>query len=301
MKLLVVYNPFSRNNKIEKNKKLIINQLSKKYEVIDFYKTEGQRSITKYIINHISNYDLLIVSGGDGTINEAISGVVEANFNVAVYIIPSGTINDLSHVLGYTKSIKKSLNNILNNTFVKMDICKINDKYFSYAAACGKYSDVSYKAKGIIKKIFGPLAYVFCGVKEFFNYTKLDLKITSNDNIVNGSYYVIFLLNTKRVAGFYIDKNKNIKLNDGLIDLVLINKSKITWPRLLRFFLLGNKAKRGIDIISSNHFLIESKEELDINTDGELAFKASKIEIDVLKEKVNFSVSQKIKNKYFQK
>ncbi len=299
MKVLIVYNPYSRNNKIEKYKDYLIKKLKSKYDTIDFYKTHGIRSITDYVYKNINDYDALIISGGDGTINEAITGVVKVSSNVLVSIIPSGTVNDLASLLGYSKNIKKSVKKILTNTNEYMDICKINDRYFSYAAAAGKYTNVSYKTPRFLKRLFGPLAYLFYGMKDFFKYEKLDLDITYDNSKISGAYYVIFLLNTKRVAGFKFDKTNDVKLNDGKIEIALINKSKVTWPRLAKFFLLGNKAKKGIELISASNIKITSSKEIDINTDGELACKANEIDVQVLKQKVNFSISKKIKNKYF--
>lgn len=299
MKVLIVYNPFSRNNKIEKYKDYLINKLKNKYDIVDFYKSEGIRTITNYVYNNVNNYDALIISGGDGTINEAITGVVEASSNVLVSIIPSGTVNDLATLLGYSKNVKKSVKKFLTNTNSYMDICKINDKYFSYAAAAGKYTDVSYTTPRFLKRLFGPLAYLFYGIKEFFKYEKLDLEITYDNNKIEGTFYVIFLLNTKRIAGFIFDRKHDVILNDGKIEIALINKCKITWPRLARFFICGNKAKKGIKLLSASNIQIKSLKEIDINTDGEFACSAKEINIRVLKEKVNFSISSKIKNKYF--
>lgn len=299
MNALIVYNPFSRKNKIEKYKNYIINSLKQKYETIDFYKTHGVRSITEYVSENINKYDLLIVSGGDGTINEAICGVLMAKSKVCIHIIPSGTVNDFAHLMGYKKSIKNSLKQILNNTSALMDVCKINDRYFTYAAAAGKYTDVSYTTPRGLKKVFGPLAYLVHASKLFFKKRKMELEITTNGTKFKGTYYVIFLLNTKRVAGFMVNKTNTFKLNDGLIELVLISKAKITWPRLAKFFLLGNLSKKGITAISTNNVKIVSKESLAINTDGELAFNDTEINISVLSKAVNFSISQKTKDKYF--
>ncbi len=299
MKVLIVYNPFSRNNKIEKYKDYLINKLKNKYDIVDFYKSEGIRTITNYVYNNVDNYDALIISGGDGTINEAITGVVEASSNVLVSIIPSGTVNDLASLLGYSKNVKKSVKKFLTNTNSYMDICKINDRYFSYAAAAGKYTDVSYTTPRFLKRLFGPLAYLFHGIKEFFKYEKLDLEITYDNNKIEGTFYVIFLLNTKRIAGFKFDRKNDVILNDGKIEIALINKCKITWPRLARFFIFGNKAKKGIKLLSASNIQIKALKEIDINTDGEFACSAKEINISVLKEKVNFSISSKIKNKYF--
>lgn len=301
MKALVVYNPYSKNNKIEKNIEYIKDTLLNKYDRVDFFKTQGEKSITNHIEKVHNEYDLIIVSGGDGTINEAINGLAKVNSKTTLGIIPSGTCNDFSKMLKYSKNIKKQLNNILNGYICPIDICKVNDRYFTYGLALGKYTDVSYKAKRNIKRIFGKVAYFIQGLKEFFKYTKLDLSIKTNDLDINDKYYCLLALNSSIVAGFKIKRKNKVKLNDGLIDLTLIKKNTkgLTWPRLMMFFLFGDKQKIGVNTYQASHVEINSSEKLYINTDGELALVTNNLVIDVLKNHLNIIVSDKIKNKYF--
>ncbi len=299
MKALIVYNPYAKKNRVIKKLKYIKETLSKEYETIDLYASQGIRSITSYVMNNVNNYDLLIISGGDGTVNEAISGVVLAKSKVPLAIIPSGTVNDLAKLLGYSKNIKRNLRIIMYGTNEAMDVCKINDRYFTYACACGKYTDVSYTARRGFKRILGRLAYFFEGVHEFVKYTKMDLKITFDEQFIQDRFYVIFGLNTNRVAGFKIDKKSKIKLNDGLIDLTLIDKSRVSWPKLLKFFLFGNHTRKGIRTFKASNIEIESKELINVNTDGELAFTSDYIKINVLKEIINVRISRRIKRELF--
>ncbi len=301
MKCLLMYNPFSKSGNINKNLDYIKKRLSEKYETIDTFCTQAPKSITKQLYMVGNNYDLVVVCGGDGTVNEAINGLVGSKCSASLGVIPTGTCNDLSKMLGFSKNIKKQLNIILNGVSVKMDTCKMNDVYFSYGCAIGKYTDVSYKAKRKIKRIFGRLAYFLAGISEFGKYTKLDLIVKTPDVYRNKRYYVVLVLNANRVAGFNIKRIKGVKLNDGMIDLTLIEKNGnfITWPRLAHFFIRGEKCKKGVENIRTNHIEIESYENLNINTDGELADSTNKVIIDVCKESLNIIVDKDIQNKYF--
>ncbi len=299
MNCLVVYNPYSKKNKIEKNNDYIRTRLSVKYSVVDFYKTEGVKSITNYLELNSSNYDLVIVSGGDGTVNEAINGLAKSNYKGSFSVIPSGTCNDFSTLLKYSKNIKKQLDNILEGTQVSLDICKLNDTYFTYGLAIGKYTDVSYKADRRIKRLFGRLAYFITGFKEFYKYTRLDLDLEIDGTKISGTYYTVLVLNSDKVAGFKI-KN-NVKLDDCLIDVVLIEKNLkgISWPRLAYFFLFGSKKAHKIKSYKARELKIKSNALLDINADGELASTTNEAIIAVLNKKINIIVNEKIRNKYF--
>lgn len=300
MNCLIVYNPYSKKNKIEKNIDYIKSRLSIKYNKVDFYKTHGVKSITSYLIENCNNYDLIIVSGGDGTVNEAVNGLVSASYKGALSVIPSGTCNDFSSELKYSKNVKKQINNILNGVLVSLDICSINDSYFTYGLAIGKYTDVSYKANRRTKRLFGRLAYFMVGLKEFTKYTRLDLDIEIDGNTLSGAYYSVLVLNSDKVAGFKIKKN-NVKLDDGLIDIVLVEKNLkgLSWPRLAYFFLFGAHHNKNIKAYKAKEIKIKSNNVLEINADGELATKSKEALIKVLNKKINIIVSEKIKNKYF--
>ena len=300
MNCLVVYNPYSKKNKIEKNIDYIKESLSTKYNNIQFYKTHGVKSITEYLKENSNNYDLIIVSGGDGTVNEAVNGLVEASYKGDFSVIPSGTCNDFSTLLKYSKNIKKQLESILKGVSTPLDICTINDSYFTYGLAIGKYTDVSYKANRKTKRLFGRLAYFIEGLKEFTKYTKLDLDIEIDDLKFSGSYYTVIVLNSDKVAGFKI-RNNTVKLDDGLIDVVLIEKNLkgLSWPRLAYFFLFGAKHNKKIKAYKARKVIIKSDKSLEINADGELGAVANEALIKVLNKKINIIVSEKVKNKYF--
>ncbi len=301
MKSLIVYNPYSKKNKIYENTEYIKERLSCVYDTVDFFETSGVKSITKYLIQNSSHYDLVIASGGDGTVNEAVNGLVSASYKGKFAVIPSGTCNDFSHLLNYSKNIKKALDNILEGETVKLDICSLNDTYFTYASAIGKYTDVSYTAKRGIKRFLGRAAYFLAGLKEFTKYTRLDLSLEIDDKKISGTYYTLFALNTNKVAGFKIKREVPLKLDDGLIDIVLIEKNLkgISWPRLAYFFLFGARHHKKIKAYSAQRVKINSSVPLDVNSDGELALTKEDITINVLKQKLNIIVSKKIKDKYF--
>jgi len=301
MKCLLVYNPYSKSRKAAKRVDYIKNILGKKYDTVDVFCTKGVKTITDCVSEKCNSYDLIVVCGGDGTVNETINGLMKADSKTPIGIIPTGTCNDLAKMLNFSKNINKQLDLILNGSIVKMDTCKINESYYTYASAIGKYTDVSYTAKRPIKRIFGRLAYFIAGIREFPKYTKLDLRINVDRNQIIGRFYVILALNTDRVAGFNIHRIKPVKLNDGIIDLTLVEKNgnSITWPRLAKFFIRGDKQKKGVKNIQVKHIEIECDEPFNINADGELACKTNHVVIDVCKERLNIIVSDDIKNKYF--
>lgn len=301
MKALICYNPCSGKQKVGKNLDYIKERLKEKYEQIDVYETTGEKSLTYHLKEHANDYDLVMVSGGDGTLNEAVTGLIEGNSKTKLAYIPGGTCNDVGSMLGLPKSIKKAINIIMKHDAVLMDVGTANEKYFTYVFGVGKFIDISYITPSKMKRKYGKLAYFIYGVKEFATNKKVRMKLETRDKIYEGDYYVVLGLNSNQVAGFKLYRKRSIKLNDGKFDLTLIEKKGLmSWPRLFRFMLFGDRAlKYGITTITVDSAKITFDEEIPCNIDGEYAFKSKVCDIGIIKNAINIVVPDKVKKKYF--
>lgn len=300
MKALVCYNPKSGKQKVGKNLEYIKTKLKEKYEVVDVYTTTGEKSLIGYLKDNANKYDLLLVSGGDGTLNETVTGVIEGNASPKIAYIPGGTCNDVGSMLYLPKNIKKAMKIILSDQYELMDVCKADDKYFVYVFGAGKFIDISYKTPHKMKKRFGKLGYFLYGAKELTMKQKLRMKFEFDGQVVEGDYYVVLGLNSNHVSGFSIFRKPGIKLNDGLFDLTLIESKKfMTWPKLLGFVLFGDRIKRGIKTYRVSKVHIKTPEPIDFNVDGELAFCKNDCTIEILPKAVNIILPKKAIKRYF--
>ncbi|MGL4949762.1 MAG: diacylglycerol/lipid kinase family protein [Anaeroplasmataceae bacterium] len=294
MKVLVVYNPFSRSQKISSNKQLVRDILSKKYNTIDFYESEGIRSITEYIKIHGNSYDHLIVSGGDGTFNEFVNGIYQGNVTTKVSYIPSGTVNDVGSILKLSKNLKKGLEIALTGKVFKMDISIANDYAFAYACAAGKYTSISYDISAKLKKFFGRMAYMIRAFKEMPKESGIKIKATIGDATYENTCYLMLLLSYRQFGGFRFYRKRDIQLNDGLLDFTLVEKRPFfNVIRTILFIFLGDRFAKQITTISANNAIIELDRKVNFNVDGELAFCADRVEVKVLKERLNITVQDK--------
>ncbi len=163
--------------------------------------------------------DLLVVSGGDGTMNEIVNGIAETSYKPTIGYIPSGTSCDLAKTLGIPKNIDKALKIIETGIKVSMDIGHSSHGHFNYVTALGNYVDISYITHSKLKKIFGYFAYILVGVKQFFTIPMIKAKIITSDKTFEGYYSLMIILNSSRVASFKLVKNP--VLDDGKIDVIL--------------------------------------------------------------------------------
>lgn len=294
----IIYNPMS-------GKKQFINKLP---EVIQRFEEAGYRVSVeetkrqKHAIDLAKEacaqkVDLLVISGGDGTIHECVNGIAKSDFRPKIGYIPSGTTCDLAATLKISKNVHKAVDVILEDEVVQMDVAKSNYGYFLYVTAIGTYVDISYVTDSKLKKYFGYFAYLLTGIKEFFTIPMIKGKIVHDDGDYRGYFSLILVLNSKKVAGFTVVENP--VLDDGYVDVILyryipfLNNfiyfiSFIINPRMLPFVHKFKTSKLKIYTDSTHNW----------NTDGEEA-NSGNVSIEVIKKGIDIIVNKKIKHKLF--
>lgn len=255
MKCLFVFNPFARRGLGEKEIEII----KKKFtgNDIEFYQTHGQGSITKYIATNGSNYDLIVAAGGDGTIHEMICGVQSLEKKPRVGVLPRGTMNDVSKELGYSANLNKSLDILLKGNTVLKNVYSINDTYFFYGLAIGRYANVSYET--VNKRQFGKMTYYFSCIKNYFTSKPVKIKIDGKELLISQ----LFILNTEYLAGYKMNKDTDSMLHVKYIE------AKNRFVDTIRFAkFLFSKGKKAIKEIVVESITIEG-EDLTFTLDGE--------------------------------
>lgn len=301
MKALICYNPFSGKQNFEKHLNYVIKRLKTKYDEVKVYRSLYEKTITTYIKGFGNSFDLIIVVGGDGSLNEAINGLMTLVKRPPLAYIPMGTVNDVGHLLKLKKNIRGVLNIILKGKTTKMDVGKIEDRYFAYGCGIGKFTNVSYDVSMKLKKKFGRLAYFIEAAKHLQTTEKMNLKIYCNDEEISEDFYVVLILNSARIAGFRPHRVIKPKLNDGIFDLTLVSKAmmRLSIYNLLLFFLFGEHYKKGLKYRKMTTCRIVSEEEIPYNVDGEYAFSKKEVTIEVIKEAISIIVNEKVLKKYF--
>lgn len=295
-----IYNPESGSGKIISYLSWIKEEFLKHNHEITFFQTEKEND-AYYFALEASSYDMILVAGGDGTLNEVVNGVMQFEEKPIISYIPTGTVNDVGHLIGMKKNVKKSVKMILENPVIKpIDICKINEKFFVYVAAAGKFTRSSYDISRKSKKRFGKYAYYLRGAKEIFKDYKIPLKITTSEEVLEETSSLIIILNGRRVGGLRLYGLKN-KLDDGKLSLRTFKKDSWFLLKVILFFLTGGLYDTTKNhTIRDSHFKIETEEDVSWNIDGEYMGSGS-IEVNVVPKAVRFIVNKKKIKKNFVK
>ncbi|MBN2876727.1 MAG: diacylglycerol kinase family lipid kinase [Bacilli bacterium] len=219
-KTILIYNPKSGNQRFEDKLDFVVSSLKKKYDDVFVCKTNHPGHATQLAKQACEEkYDLMVIVGGDGTFNECVNGMMEHEYRPLIGYVPAGTCCDIGMSLGLSKNVNRAIKNILNDNRVKMDVVQANNRYFCYVTGNGAFIDISYVTDSNLKKRIGYLAYLIKGMEELFTIPKMKMKIRHDNGDERGTYSLVLIINSKRVAG--INMIYKPSLDDGLVDVVL--------------------------------------------------------------------------------
>lgn len=282
-KCAVIINPTS-------GKGVALKKIKQIRAVLDEYDYTYHMYITEYvghakeIVTNLEKVDLVISIGGDGTFNEVMQGNFLRKRKLLLTHIPFGTANDVGAMYGYTKSIIKNLRMALEGEVKKIDICTINDIPFTYVAAFGKLTNVSYETPKKLKKRFGYLAYLIMGLREINHKTKLhNIKYTIDKETIIDKYSFVLISNANRIGGInnfyddiYLDDNRfevlfcNLTTKKDIIKAILhLAKRDITKVPGFNFYKT-NKLTIEFDTLPNKGWSVDGEELLDKNLKYEI-------------------------------
>lgn len=257
-KCAVVYNPESGRPKDKKDIGNLPSILAvNEYETI-MCPTSAPKDAIKIVKNLSDDIDLVICCGGDGTLNEGVTGNLMRDKKILMAHLPVGTVNDVGTMYGFTKNMMVNAQMLLSGSVKNIDVCLINKKPFVYVACLGSYVDVSYNTPRNLKKKYGRLAYFFNALNELKDSVKLfDLTYEINGIKKSGIYSFVFVTNTCRMGGFN-NIYSDIKLDDDKFEVILISAK--TKPELVRIasMILTSKVKNmpGVEYYKTNNFKV---------------------------------------------
>lgn len=230
---LFIINPTSGQRTIQQKLDSIIGKLvlEQTIHTVDIFYTKGQKEAYQKAYDVPENqYDFFVAVGGDGTINEVISGMVDSKKTIPLAILSAGTVNDFATHLALPTNVNKICQMITNFKTITSDVGKINDRYFINVAAGGMFSDISFVVSKDDKKRLGPFAYYVSGMMNLPSQlqTNMQLSISIDHQPSFDVDALLFMVtNTNRVGGFnkiapYAD------IQDGLLDVMIIKKCSAT-------------------------------------------------------------------------
>lgn len=254
--LLFIYNPFSGKGMVKENLSDIIDCFVKNGYQVGVYPTQGRLDAKEQVIHMAYQYDMIVCSGGDGTLNEVISGLMELPERPVLGYIPAGSTNDFAQSIKLPKSMVEAAAIAVNGMQISVDIGGFGRKKFIYIAAFGAFTDVSYMTPQEMKNLLGHPAYILEAVTKLTSLRTYHMKISYDDNTLEGDFLYGMVTNSISVGGFKGITGKNVVIDDGAFEVTLIKQPKNPLDlQVILGALIG----------------------MDVKTDSIISFKASKI------------------------
>lgn len=226
--LLFIYNQTAGKGQLKQHLASVINRFTQAGWLVTAYPTQGKRDAARVVRELGGRYDRIVCAGGDGTLSETVSGLVELPRPPVLGYVPAGSTNDCAHNLRLPSGVVKcAMVAAADGEPRPLDIGRINGKPFIYVAAFGAFTEVAYDTPQDLKNTFGHLAYIMAGIGLLPNLTPYHLKVEYNNTVIEDDFYYGMVCNTYSVAGLKgpVLPSDRVVLDDGLFEVVLVRKS----------------------------------------------------------------------------
>ncbi|MCL2840118.1 MAG: YegS/Rv2252/BmrU family lipid kinase [Defluviitaleaceae bacterium] len=275
-KLLLIFNPKSGVQRFTPYLFEIIDKLTAAGFLVTAYPTQAAGEVRQMIAQYAEGFDYLVCSGGDGTISEAIDALMRLKKRPAFGIIPSGTVNDFAVSLDIPKDVLTAADVITGAVPRPVDVGRFGDKHFSYVAAFGMFTDVSYSTPQNTKNMIGKLAYFVEGIKRIGAVSPTYCEVMLDDEMVRGEFSLGVVGNAHSIAGFKIPEEIGVHMDDGLFEVLLVRELHTIKDRQeLISYLLNQDTKTNSAILrkvrkASFHFATPTAWTLDGDFGGQV-------------------------------
>ena len=225
-RMLLIVNPYSGQKRAAKFLPEIIALFNRaEYEVI-VHITGSQGDAAIVAEKRSRAVDLVVCCGGDGTLNETITGVIRAGAATPIGYIPAGSTNDFAASLKLSGNILQAAQDILDGEPVAYDVGRFGDRYFSYVASFGAFTKSSYATPQYVKNALGHMAYVLGGITELSQIRKERVHMEIDGRVVEDDFLFGAICNSTSVGGILTLDPKKVDMADGKFEVLLVRAPK---------------------------------------------------------------------------
>ncbi len=270
-KMLFLVNPKAGNGEIAGKLLDVVTLFTQGGYRVTVHPTSDAGEIPSIIAQQGNRYDIIVSSGGDGTFNETVSGMMQLEQHPLLGYLPAGTCNDLAASLGIPANPISAAKTILNGVPMEMDVGSFNQQWFAYVAGFGALTDVPYTTTQHDKKYLGRMAYLLNGVKSLGDIRPINVAVDWDHGHIEDSILVGLVSSTTSVGGFKTKKSDAVCLNDGLYEVVLVKNIKniLDYPAVAAALLRRDFTDPRIHSFQTKHIQFAFDRPISWTLDGE--------------------------------
>lgn len=287
--MLFIINPRSGRAQIKNRLLEILDLFTKADYEVQVHVTQGPLDARETVIQEGKGKDLIVCSGGDGTLCETVSGMMELRHPPHLGYIPAGSTNDFAASLKIPKQMTAAARAAVEGEGCPVDIGRFcDDRYFVYVAGFGAFTEVSYLTPQDKKNVLGHQAYMLEGVKSLGSIKSYRMKITGEEIETEGEFIFGMITNTISVGGFKGLVNQKVALNDGLFEVLLIRtpKTPLELSSVVTCLFLKEEQNDFVYKFKARSLRIEAAEPVDWVLDGEFGGTRSEVWVENLSKKL---------------
>lgn len=287
-KMMLIINPVSGRRTSLRFLPDIIRIFYENNYAVTVFSTGKAGDATEFAKNYGKEFDIIVCIGGDGTLNETITGIVDSGYDIPLGYIPSGSTNDFASCHGISSDMLTAALNIATGSPKQIDLGKIGDNYFTYVAAFGAFSWLSYTTPQPLKNVLGHSAYILDAVKDLPKIKSHHLKFDLGNFVCEGDYFFGAICNSTSVAGTITLPNDVVDTGDGRFEILLIHEPQtiLDFQNIVYGVLTQDYSSPFLDFFQAESIRITAPANLDWSLDGERGHGAEEIIVSNLRHKL---------------
>ena len=286
-RLLFIINPCSGKGRIRNKLLSVLDIFAKRGYRVETYVTQEALDARRKAVTRGRSADLIVCSGGDGTLNEVVSGMMELKRLPVLGYIPAGSTND--YAAGLPRRIENAARLAAEGKASPVDVGKFgDDRYFVYIAAFGAFTEVSYLTPQDKKNLLGHQAYMLEAVKSLMDIRGRQMKITWEEGELEGEFLFGMVTNTTSVGGFKGLVSRDVALDDGWFEALFIRmpKNPLDLSGIVSYLFLKEEDNAFVYRFKTRKLKIAAAEDVDWVLDGEFGGKKREVEIENLEKRL---------------
>ncbi len=290
--LLFVYNPRAGKGSIGSHLSEVVDTFVKNGYRVTVYPTQCPGDGEVIARQWGNDFDRIVCAGGDGTLDEIVTGLMSAGSKAPIGYIPTGSTNDFARSMGIPRTIRRAMHKAAGETLFRCDLGRFNSRYFVYVAAFGLFTDVTYETDQNMKNLFGYSAYLAEAVRRLPSIRSIPLRVTFDEDVITGNFLVGLITNSDSVGGMKRLTGPDVKLNDGVFEVMLVKApDNIADLTLIGPAVLDRRIRSdNVIFFKCSKISFESDEPIAWNLDGEFGGMTDRADIDNIHEAVEFVV-----------
>jgi len=229
---MLIVNPYSGRGLSKNALGAVVSQLGRAGYMVAVYMA-GDYTTEELAYQFSKHHEFCVSMGGDGTLSSVVSGLLRSGaVSPAIGHIPSGTANDVAATFNLSKDPGTAAQAIIDGVPTPLDIGIFTggnapddvQRFFTYIAAFGAFTEISYSTPPGAKRTLGHFAYVLSGLSGMSSIAARHMVIELDGNVIEGDYIFGGVINSTSVAGLVKLDPEYVDLSDGLFEVILVKQ-----------------------------------------------------------------------------